>query len=172
MRKSLIPWRKERIPTAVARREEEQPFLELHRRMNDLFDSFFDDFDVGFGRSWPARAGRSALDLSPRVDVSETDTEVVVSADLPGLEEKDLQVTVDQDLLTLRGTRQEEREDKKRNYHVMERSYGEFQRVIPLPAGVDQEHVKAAFKKGVLTVRLPKLPEAQSRKRTIAIEST
>jgi HSP20 family protein len=171
MRKSLIPWRKERTPAAVARREEEQPFLDLHRRMNDLFDSFFEDFDRGIGRPWAGPGGHASWDLTPRVDVSETDTEVVVSADLPGLEEKDLQVTVDQELLTLRGTRQEEREDKKRNYHLMERSYGEFQRVIPLPAGVDQEHIKAAFKKGVLTVRLPKLPEAQSRKRTIAIES-
>lgn len=170
MRKSLIPWRKERTPTAVARREEELPILDLRRHMNDLFDSFFDDFERGFDRPLPGFA-RGSRDLTPRMDVSETDTEVVVSADLPGLEEKDLQVTVDQGLLTLRGVRQEEREEKKRSYHLMERSYGEFQRAIPLPAGIDEGRIKAAFKKGVLTVHLPKLPEAQSKKKTITIES-
>lgn len=170
MRKSLIPWRRDSAETAMARREE-NPFVDFHRQMNRLFEDFFSDFE---GRSsgllFPSAFGH--LDAStPRVDVAETDKEVTVNADLPGLDEKDVQVTLDDDILTIRGVRKDEREEKKRNYHLAERSYGEFQRAIPLPGGLDTEHVKAAFKKGVLTVTLPKRPEAQSKKKTIAIEN-
>jgi HSP20 family protein len=170
MKKSLIPWRRERAETAMIR-PEDSPFVDLHRRMNDLFDSFFSDFETGLSAPPGLLAGRRTALALPRVDVAETDTELVVSADLPGLEEKDLRVTVDDDVLSIRGTRQEEREEKKRSYHLMERSYGEFQRSIPLPADVDPDRVKASFKKGVLTVTLPKRPEAQAKRKAITIET-
>lgn len=171
MKKNLIPWRRERGQTALARREEDNPFLDLHRRMNALFDGFFSDFeDRPFGPSL-LPSERGAWHALPNVDVAETDTEVVVSADLPGLEEKDLNVSVDGDVLTIRGSRKDEREEKKGHYHLMERSYGEFHRALPLPAGIDQDRAKASFKKGVLTVNLPKLPEARSARKAIAIES-
>lgn len=170
MKKSLIPWRRESADRAVARREE-NPFVDFHRQMNRLFEDFFSDFErPGFSLAFPSAFGRWDA-AAPRVDVAETDTEVTVSADLPGLDEKDVQVTLDDDVLTIRGTRKDEREEKKQNYHLVERSYGEFQRSIPLPSGLDAERVKAVFKKGVLTVTLPKLPEAQSKKKTIAIQS-
>lgn len=170
MKKSLIPWRRDSTGTAMARREE-NPFVDFHRQLNRLFEDFFSDFE---GRSsslmFPSSFGRFDTSM-PRVDVAETDKEVTVSADLPGLDEKDVQVTLDEDVLTIRGARKDEREEKKRNYHLVERSYGEFHRSIPLPGGLDKDQVKATFKKGVLTVTLPKLPEAQSKKKTIAIES-
>ena len=114
-------------------------------------------------------ASRSAFPAMPKVDMAETAEEFVVKADLPGLEEKDLKVTLDGDLLTIRGTRSEEKEDKRRDYHLMERSYGEFHRTIQLPAGVDRDKVKAAFKNGVLNVTLPKRLEARAESRHIEI---
>lgn len=170
MRKNLIPWRRNATDSAVARRED-NPFADFHRQMNRLFEDFFSDFeDKQFGLQFPSAFDRSDAAML-RVDVAETDKEVTVKADLPGIEEKDVQVTVDEDVLTIRGTREAEREEKKRNYHVVERQVGEFHRSIPLPGGLDAEHVKATFKKGVLTVTLPKLPEAQSKRKTIAVTS-
>ena len=171
MKRNLIPWRRPRTESAVARREESTPLPELHRRMNDLFEDFFADFErtaLGpvLGRGW----AHGLADL-PRMNVEETDREIVVTADLPGLEEKDVQVTVDDDVLTVRGERKEEREEKRKDYHLMERSFGSFHRTLPLPAGVDKEKIKAALKKGVLTVTLPKRPEARADRKAIPIEA-
>lgn len=170
MNMNLTPWRKERPDTAVARREEHS-ILDLHRRMNDLFDGFFSDFERSLDRPSTTLPGRKAWGSLPRVDIAETDQEVVVSADLPGLDEKDISLNLDGDVLTVQGQRKDEREEKKLNYHLVERSYGEFRRAIQLPAGLDKDHVKATFKKGVLTVTLPKRPEARSHKKNIAIET-
>lgn len=171
MKRNLIPWRHPRAESGLARREELDPLPELHRRMNDLFGDFFGDFERGalgpvLGRGWT----HGLADL-PRVNVEETEREVVVTADLPGLEEKDVQVTMDDDVLILRGERKEEREEKRKDYHLMERSFGSFHRTLPLPAGVDREKIKAALKKGVLTVTLPKRPEAHADRKTIPIEA-
>jgi HSP20 family protein len=167
MNKNLIPWRRSReLPV---RRVEENPFLALHQRMNELFDGFFSDFEEGFTeRRAGSLARRSGLAV-PTVDVSETDDEVLVTADLPGLTEKDVEVTLDRDVVTIRGSRKEEREEKKKNYHLMERSYGEFHRVIPLPEGIDKDKAKATFKNGVLKLALPKLPEAKAERRHIDV---
>lgn len=169
MKKNLIPWRRESATPAVMRREE-NPFVDLHRRMNELFDGFFSDVESAADSPF-ALASRGSAAALPRVDVSETDKEVLVSADLPGMDEKDVQVTLDNDVLTIRGTRSEEREEKKRDYHLMERSYGEFHRAIALPAGIDRDKAKATFKKGVLAVTLPKTPAAAQSRKSIAIES-
>jgi len=164
MIRSIMPWKKNR-ETSLAR-EEDSPLVELHQRMNDLFDSFFE----GWGLPGLAPAGKPWA-LSPRVDVSETDDEVRVAAELPGMDEKDIEVTVENGLLTLRGQQKQEHEEKKRNYHLVERSYGEFHRTIALPGGVDETRTKASFKKGVLTVIVPKTAEAKSRQRKIEIEA-
>lgn len=171
MKRNLIPWRRPRTESAVARREESSPLPELHRRMNDVFEDFFTDFErtaLGpvFGHGW----SRGGTDL-PRVNVEETERDVVVTADLPGLEEKDVQVTVDDDVLTIRGERKDEYEEKRKGYHLMERSYGSFQRTLPLPAGVEQDKIKAALRKGVLSVTLPKRPETRADRKTIRIET-
>lgn len=170
MTRKLVPWKRDRDTTAVARREE-NPFFDLHRRMDDLFADFF----AGFGEDapWPRglAAGQRAFAAMPRVDIAETNDEIVVSADLPGLDEKELNVSLDGDVLTIRGTRKEEKEDKKRSYHLVERSYGAFQRSLQMPAGVDKDKIKAAFKNGVLKVTMPKLPESRSTSRHIEISS-
>lgn len=168
MNKGLTPWRKKKQDTAVARATDD-PINELHRQMNDLFDDFFE----GFGATrWPVldRSSNQYV-FAPSVDVSETDDEITVSADLPGMDEKDIQVTLDNDVLTIRGEKKVEHEEKKRNYHMVERSYGEFHRAIPMPQGIDAEKVKAKFAKGVLTVSVAKKPEAQSREKRIEITS-
>lgn len=163
MTRNIIPWKKNR-DTALAR-EEDNPLVELHQRMNDLFDNFFE------GWGMPSMAPAKAWSLSPRVDVSETDDEVRVAAELPGMDEKDIEVTLENGLLTIRGQKKQEQETKKRNYHVVECSYGEFHRVIPLPVTVDEGKTEASFKKGVLTVTVPKTAEAKSRQRKIEITS-
>lgn len=166
MSRSLIPWRRGR--GAAPARAEESPFDALHREMTSLFDSFFRDVEQTF-RGWPAWRGAPAF-VSPSVEVSETDDEVRVTAELPGLTEKDVEVSVDNDVLILRGEKKQEREEKKRSYHLVERAYGRFEREIPLPAGLDLDKVEAKFKNGVLTVVLPKTPEAKSQRRVVPVK--
>ena len=103
--------------------------------------------------------------FSPRMDVSETDKEIVVSAELPGLADEDIDVSLSLGMLTISGEKKQEKEKKGRNYYHVERSYGSFQRSIPLPAEVDTNQVDAVFKKGVLTVTLPKTGAAQAGKK-------
>lgn len=169
MKKELIPWRKKH-GTAPAARREDNPVEELHQRVNELFDSFFDTFNIGF--RWPALThDDESLAISPRVDISETDDEVRVTAELPGMDEKDIQVTLDDHVLVVRGEKKQAHEDKNRNYHLVERSFGSFQRAIALPAGVEQDQVKATFRKGVLSVSVPKAPAAKTQQKKIAISA-
>lgn len=100
----------------------------------------------------------------PAVDVSETDKEIAVTAELPGIEPKDVEITLDKGLLTIRGEKKFEEEEKKENYHRIERSYGSFTRSISLPAEVDESKVKAKFDKGVLNVTMQKSKTAKTKK--------
>jgi HSP20 family protein len=169
MTRKLVPWKRSQGSELPVRREENNPFLSLHRSMNELFDHFFRDFGGAFEQ--PAWSRASTALVSPSVDIAETDSEIAITADLPGLEEKDIEVSLDNDVLTIRGSRKEEREEKRKNYHLMERSYGSFQRTLHVPAGVDKDKVKASFKNGVLNVTLPKLPEAKAARRKIEISA-
>ena len=167
MVRSLIPWRKRSEAAKLERTE--HPIEALHREMNELFDHFFGDF--GFPR-WPAlRSEREGGLINPRFEVSETDDAVEVAAELPGLDEKDVRVTLDSGTLTIEGEKKMEREEKKRGIFFSERTYGQFHRVLPLPAGLDESKVKASFKKGVWRVSIPKTPEARGAGRPIQIES-
>ena len=100
----------------------------------------------------------------PRMDVSETDKEIEVTAELPGLEEKDIQLNFADNVLTIRGEKKNEREEKEKDYHLIERSYGSFTRAVQLPAGVNADDIKAVMSKGVLKVTVPKPGPAQTRK--------
>jgi len=158
----LIPWNRGRRQVPV-RREEEHPFLTLQRDMNRLFDEFF-------GGSWLAPFRTLEEEWStfyPRVDVAETDAEIKVTAELPGLEPEDFEVSLSEDTLTIRGEKRQEREEKGRNYYRAERSYGSFQRSIPLPHIIDADKVNAEFSKGVLTVSLPKIAAREDRKKIV-----
>jgi HSP20 family protein len=160
--RDLIPWNRGREVT-VRRGEGFSPFLGLHREMNRLFDDFFRGFDLA-----PSSTDQF-FDRTmgwPKVEVSETDKEVKVTAELPGLEDKDVEVELANGVLAIKGEKQSETEDKDRLFS--ERYYGRFERRIPVD-DVDSDKVSAAFKNGVLTVTMPKLPAEQSKVKRIAI---
>lgn len=160
--RDLVPWKwgEKQVPV----KREEEPFYALQHNMNRLFDEFFSDFGLKpFGESW---AG-----FSPSIDVTENDHEIKVSAELPGMDENDIQVKLANDMLTLSGEKKTEKEDKDKNYYRMERSYGSFQRSIPLPPGVETDQVEATFKKGVLTITLPKSAQTQNHVKKIPIKT-
>lgn len=166
--KDLVPKFGRGRESMPVRRGEYDPFRDFQREMNRLFDDFLTDFPMT--SHWGERDLPSAA-FSPRVDVSETDKEVKVSAELPGMDEKDITVEMDDATLTVRGEKQEEKEDKGKNWYSREQSYGSFHRVIPLPTSVDGTKAKAKFKKGVLTVTVPKREEEQAKRKAITIES-
>ena len=164
--KNLVP-RFGRKPLP-ARREEADPIRDFQRQMNDLFADFFGGYPLaerGGGPEWAPAA------FTPRVDVAETDTEVKVSAELPGMDEKDISVELQDDVLILRGEKKSEQEEKGKNWFRREQSWGTFHRAVELPAGVDAGKAKAQFKKGVLTFTAPKRPEEQARRRTVPIQA-
>lgn len=164
--KDLVP-RIGRKPLPV-RREDAEPFRDFQRQMNRLFDEFFGEAPLA------ERSRESAwapVAFMPRVDVSETDAEIKVSAELPGMDEKDISVELQDDVLVLRGEKKSEQEEKGKNWFRREQSYGSFHRAIELPAGVDAGKAKAQFKKGVLTFVAPKRPEEQARRNVVPIQA-
>jgi len=164
----LIPWKKKE----VARREGEEelqtadyPFLTFQQEMNRLFDEFFKGTGLdtlGVFEGWDL--------LRPPVDVTETDKEIQVTVELPGLDEKDIHVSLVRDVLTISGEKKQEKEERQGDYYRAERSYGSFRRSIQLPSQVQADKVDAVFRKGVLTVILPKTEAAQKRKK-IAVKT-
>ncbi len=159
--KGLMPFGRKGLP---AKREEYEPFTFFRDEMNRLFDNFFKGFDIEpFERKFAA--------FSPSVDISETEKEIVISAELPGMEDKDIDVSLSKDTLTIKGEKKEEKEEKAKSYYRMERSFGSFCRTIPLPAEIDSDKVEAEFKKGVLTIKLPKTPEAIKETKKIQIKA-
>jgi len=163
--RDLIPWGRSRssVPSTV-QNDEANPFLTLHREMNRLFDDVFERFDSGV----PSVLGRTAS--WPSIEVTASDKEVRVAAELPGMEEKDVELLVDDDVLTIRGEKRAETEDKDRRFS--ERYYGRFERVIRLPFEVEEDKAEASFKNGVLSVTLPKSPKAQENVKRIAINGS
>jgi len=142
------------------------PFFSLQREMNRLFDDAF----RGFGGMTTSNRQQAGGIVEARMNVSETDKELRISAELPGVEEKDVEVTLDGDLLTIRGEKkfEQERGGDNESYHFVERSYGSFQRALQLPYAVKSDDVRAEFHNGVLTLILPK-SEQQQRSRKIPI---
>lgn len=166
---NLMPWRrKEQAPRkrgdVTVNREEEHPLTLFERDMNRMFDEFFSGF--GLAPSW--ESGWSTF--SPQVDIVDNDKEIKVSVELPGLDEKDIEVTLSHDMLTISGEKRQEKEDKGKNYYRMERSYGSFKRAIPIPCEIKTEAIDATFKNGVLSIALPKATEGQCRQK-IAVKT-
>jgi len=165
--RDLIPWGREesRVPSLL-RDSERDPFLSLHREVNRLFDDVFRGFDGGlpnvrraspFGGGWPS------------VEISDNDKEIKVTAEVPGMEEKDIEILLDDGVLTLRGEKRSETGDKDRQFS--ERYYGRFERRIPLGYEIEEDGIDARFRNGVLSVTLPKTAKAQSQAKRIAIKS-
>lgn len=156
----LVPFSRGR--SSLAGRQDDDPFRMLHRQMNRLFDDAWRDFDLApFGRQ-----NGSPQRVWPSIEVDETDKELKVIAELPGLDERDVQVELSNGVLTIKGEKKIETEDKERKFS--ERSYGYFERRVPIE-DVDEEKISANFKNGVLTVAMPKSSKAQSKVRKIAI---
>jgi len=161
--RDLIPWSRGR-DMSVRHGEGHNPFLALHREVNRLFDDAFRGFDLNpFGTT--DRFFDRAVGW-PNIEVSETDKEMKVTAELPGLEEKDVNVQLANGVLAISGEKKTEKEDKDRLFS--ERYYGRFERRIQVE-DVDEDKVSAAFQNGVLTVTLPKAAQAQSKVKRIAI---
>jgi HSP20 family protein len=173
--KDLVPKFGRHRGEVPARRMDDDPFHEFQRDINRLFDEFFGDFGLPArsARRLPRRREEDAWGgaFAPKVDVSETDKDVTVSAELPGMDEKDITVEMDDDSVTIRGERRDESEDKGKNWYRREQTYGSFHRVVPLPGTVDGSRAAAKFKKGVLTVKAPKRELDRADRKTIAIES-
>ncbi|MBN1220236.1 MAG: Hsp20/alpha crystallin family protein [Anaerolineae bacterium] len=162
--RDLIPWNWGSEKQVPVKREDQAPVYALQRSIDHLFDDFFRGFNlVPFGETWG--------DFSPPVDVTESDREYKVSAELPGMDENDIEVTVANNILTISGEKKEEKEDKGQDYYRLERSYGSFRRSIPLPPDTDSNKIDANFKKGVLSITLPKTAEAQAHYKRISVKS-
>lgn len=166
--RDLIPWSRQenRLPTVVSaeqRDRDEHPMLSLHREVNRLFDDVF----RGFGA--PSLGGVSRSFAWPHVELGETHKDIRIIAELPGLDEKDVDISLEEGVLTLRGEKRSEVEDKDRGYS--ERSYGRFERRIGLPKGIDRDGANATFRNGVLTVTLPKTEAANENIRRIPINA-
>ncbi len=152
------------------------PLEGLRREMSSLFD----DFERG---SWRIPFRRSIFDLeplrqremtrvtTPAVDIIEKETAYEVTAEVPGMAESNIEVKLSNGALTIRGEKKEEKEEKKKDYYLSERRYGSFERRFQVPQGVDTGKIDASFKKGVLTVILPKTPEAQAQEKRIAVKA-
>lgn len=164
--RDLVTWGRGRFGMP-ARREDENPVTTLQRGINDAFDSFFADFP---------RFPSSGMDewrgqFAPTIDVKETDREIEITAELPGMDENDIDVSLTNDTLVIKGEKKEEKEEKDKGYWYSERRYGSFQRVIPLPEAIDRETTEASFRKGVLSIRIPKTSEAVTAGKKIAIKA-
>lgn len=138
------------------------PFTSFYQRANRMFEDMFREFD-------DARGTFSGM-LAPSIDITQNEQEISISAELPGVKEEDVDVSVDNDVLTIRAEKRVEHDENKDTRHVSERAYGTFQRSLRLPQSVDPDKVHAHFDRGVLTVTLPRT-EADINRRKIAIQS-
>ncbi|MDD5705197.1 MAG: Hsp20/alpha crystallin family protein [Kiritimatiellae bacterium] len=165
--RDLVPRRKE--SEELTRRGNDMSALErFHRDIDRMFADFFGDTGLGLPARWDAL---DAVADWPRVNVAESAKDVIVTAELPGVDEKKVKVEVDEATITLKGETCEEHEEKDRHWTRVERRCGSFERTIPLPAEVATDRAKAAFKRGVLTVTLPKVESSASRRKAIPIEA-
>ena len=150
-----------------------QPFERMRREMDRLLDEF--DWRSPFRRSIfdvePLWRRELSWAPTPAVDIVEKDKAYDVTAELPGMDESNIEVKLANDVLTIKGEKKEEKEEKNKDYYLSERRYGSFERRFQVPAGVDTGKIEANFKKGVLTVMLPKTPEARATEKKIAVKS-
>ena len=162
---SLIPWRDK---TQVDAHPEtySDPFASFRREVDRMFDDFFRSAGQGLQ---PRNAGWHAM--APRIDISDSDKELVITAEMPGLDEKDFEVTLAGDLLTIKGEKKTENENRNGNAYYVERRFGPFSRSVRLPFEAGDEQVEANYDRGVLTVRVPKPTEAQRHVRRIEVRA-
>lgn len=171
-----LPVKLEKTPERAATVETWRPFETLRREVEQLFDDFGRDFWrvpsrrslFGFEPLWRREV---AWEAAPAVDIAESEKAYEITAELPGMDEKNIEVKVANGCLTIKGEKQEEKEEKKKDYYLHERHFGSFERSFEMPDGVDADKIEANFKKGVLTVTLPKKPEAQKPVKKIDVKA-
>ena len=157
------------------------PLATLREEIDNVFERFSEDWPsipklIGKGWTYPLadlerHVRLPKLEITPRVDVSESDNAYEISIELPGMTEKEIEVTISDDSLTVKGEKKVEHEEKKKNYHVSERSYGSFQRTFRVPSGVNHDGVEANYAKGILNILLPKTELAKKNTRSISIKA-
>lgn len=155
-RHSLVPGKDPKI----------QPFDWLRREIDHLFEDFWPRSNVQLQSLSPQRTPPSI----PNIDVAENNEEFKITADLPGLQEKDIIVEFNKNILTIKGEKNIEREEKDNNYYIVERSSGRFSRSIQIPSPIDEASIRASVKNGVLTVILPKAPETKTQAKKIDVK--
>jgi HSP20 family protein len=158
---ALRPFARGKSDVAVT---SDDPFGTLRREMDRLVDSFGREF------GWPVAGQPSAM--APSIDVSETDGEIRIEAELPGVDQKNVEVVIADNLLTIKGEKKAEKEEQKKDYRLVERSYGSFARSITLPFSAEPDKANATFKNGVLTITLPKPAAIKEKAKKIAIKAT
>ena len=162
---ALVPWRSKSEAPATGRNPMD-PFVAFRREV----DRMFDGFSHGFAGSALTPFFGEWHGPTPALEVAETDKEVVVRAELPGLDEKDFEVTLAGDVLTIKGEKKAEHEEKDGDAYYMERRFGSFSRSLRLPYETKDEKVDAEYDKGVLTIRIPKPAEVQRAQRRIEVK--
>ena len=171
-----LPVKTEAKETSPAAPRGWQALENLRQDVGRLFDNFPSTFWRSPFRSplfdaGPLWQGASSWGAVPAVDVVEKDNAYEITAELPGMDEKNVEVTSSEGMLTIKGEKEESKEEKEKDYHLSERRYGSFRRTFSVPAGVDANKIEATFKKGVLTVTLPKSTDAQKKEKKIAVAS-
>lgn len=180
--KDLIPWRRSRQELPVQRMGNDQRptwresddfgLAPLFRGTEELFERFFQGFGGPlFSLPGSFADGERAFGPPLQLDLSETDDAFHVSVELPGVDEKDIEVSISGGALSIRGEKRSENEQKKGDVYRMERSYGRFERTVALPAEVDEDEIQASFRRGVLEITLPKSPAARQRARKIQVRT-
>ncbi|MEP3275835.1 MAG: Hsp20/alpha crystallin family protein [Stappiaceae bacterium] len=160
----------------TASEESWSPFESLHREVDRLFSDFgrfdwrhpFHLSSPGRELGWPAQ---SAWRLVPEIDLIEEDEAYEITAELPGLKEDNIEIKLSNGMLTIRGEKKAEKEERKKDYHLSERRFGSFQRTFPIPEGVDVDAVEAVLSQGVLSVKIPKTAEARQKEKTISVKA-
>jgi HSP20 family protein len=163
---SLIPWRWTKHNLPIRREDNEFPVFNsvIQHDFNQIFDDFFT------GSRWPILAWEGKGIFEPCLDLTETEKELRVTVELPGLDEKDIDLSIANGALTIKGEKRQEKEDNIHGQIRVERSYGSFQRVTAVPCEINQDKVEATFKKGILTITLPKTELEQSNSKKIQIK--
>lgn len=162
----MTPWKREKgLTPSRLERSGDYPLVSFQKALNNLFDDFFRTID--FSGSFEEKLGK----FDPRVDMVEDEKEIRLTAELPGLDEKNIELQLSKDRLIIKGEKSEEKEEKDKEHYYMERSFGSFQRMIALPTDVDSDKIDATFEKGVLHVTMPKVSTGKISQKKIPIKS-
>ncbi|MBI1732311.1 MAG: Hsp20/alpha crystallin family protein [Gammaproteobacteria bacterium] len=173
---TVVPVKKVQLPAEkVPAAGTFHPFESLRREVDRLFDDFGANWHLPFRRSWfdlePAWRRASSWGIAPAIDIAEKEKAFEITAELPGMQEKDIEVTLANNRLCIKGEKKEETEEKKKDYYLSERRYGSFERSFEVPETVDTDRIAATFSSGVLKLVMPKTAGAQKEEKKIEVKA-